>query len=204
MIKDFANKVTIDVIKKVMASKKYLFFENGDYNLNIIGFRNPNLVANSFDDTLGVFYKKDGQWVIKAYPITTDAGTYWLKNPLDVKGTAILVPNQYKGVYAIRPHNNKYDALCQTNGDVEVFRDKNKDQILNMDKKSIVKGMFGINIHRSNPNGESISVDKWSAGCQVFKSVHDFNDFMLLCDKSRDLYGNKFTYTLLEEKDVIK
>ena len=47
-----------------------------------------------FDDTLLCIYKLKGEWVTKIYPITTDAGTYWLKNPMSTKGTAILVPNQ--------------------------------------------------------------------------------------------------------------
>ena len=40
---------------------------------------------------------------------------------MDIRGTAILVPNQYRGVYAIRKHLGKYDAICQTNGKVETM-----------------------------------------------------------------------------------
>jgi len=204
MIKDFQTKCGIDVIQKVMSSKGYDFFTKGDYNLNIIGFRNPNLIANSFDDTLGLYYKENGEWVIKCYPITTDAGTYWLQNPMNINGTAILVPNQYSSVYSIRKHLNQYDALCQTNGVVETYRDNDKDKILDMKKETITKGMYGINIHRSNPYTESAEVGKWSAGCQVFKKVTDFNEFMKICYKSKELWGNRFTYTLLLESDVLK
>ena len=31
----------------------------------------------------------------------------------------------------------------------------------------------------------------------------DFDDFMEICHKSADLYGNKFTYTLIESKDIV-
>lgn len=203
MIKDFEKKVSVEKIESVLKQKRYEFFTNGDYNLNIIGFRNKNLVANKFDDTLGLFYKVDGKWVVKAYPITTDAGTYWLKNPMDIRGTAILVPNQYRGVYAIRKHLGKYDALCQTNGVVKTYRDNDKDNILDMDEKSITTGMYGINIHRSNPYTESAEIGKWSAGCQVFQKVSDFNEFMEICYKSRKMYGNHFTYTLMLESEVI-
>jgi hypothetical protein len=203
MIENFANKYSVDYVKQVLESKGYAFFTNGVYNLNIIGIRNPNLVANSFDDTMVVIYKFGGEWITKVYPITTDAGTYWLKNPLSNKGTAILVPNQYRGVYSIDLHNNKYNALCQRNGKVEVYRDNDKDLILDMDSAKIEKGMFGINIHRSNPFSESLKVDKFSAGCQVFKRVKDFNEFMEICQKSKALWGNSFTYTLIKESDLL-
>jgi hypothetical protein len=203
MIENFANKYSVEDIKQVLESKGYAFFTNGVYNLNIIGIRNPNVVANSFDDTMVVVYKFGGEWITKVYPITTDAGTYWLKNPMSNKGTAILVPNQYRGVYSIDLHNNKYNALCQRNGKVEVYRDNDKDLILDMDSAKIEKGMFGINIHRSNPFSESLKVDKFSAGCQVFKRVKDFNEFMEICQKSKALWGNSFTYTLIKESDLL-
>ena len=203
MIENFAGKYSVDYVKQVLESKGYAFFTNGVYNLNIIGIRNPNLVANSFDDTMVVIYKIGGEWITKVYAITTDAGTYWLKNPMSNKGTAILVPNQYRGVYSIDLHNNKYLALCQRNGKVEVYRDNDKDLILDMDSAKIEKGMFGINIHRSNPFSESLKVDKFSAGCQVFKRVKDFNEFMEICQKSKALWGNSFTYTLIKESDLL-
>jgi len=193
---------SIKAIQEVFERKGYAFFTNGDYNLNIVGVRSNVLEANKFDDTLMLFYKIKGEWQFKSFPITTDAGTYWLSNPLDIKGTAILVPNQYRGVYAIRKHLNKYYALCQTNGMVQTYRDNDKDKILDMDAKTITTGMYGINIHRSNPNKESVSVDKWSAGCQVFKKFDDFDRFMEICYKSQELYGNKFTYTLITENDL--
>ena len=204
MIENFAGKYSVDYVKQVLESKGYAFFTNGVYNLNIIGIRNPNLVANSFDDTMVVIYKIGGEWITKVYAITTDAGTYWLKNPMSNKGTAILVPNQYRGVYSIDLHNNKYYALCQRNGKVEVYRDNDKDLILDMDSTKIEKGMFGINIHRSNPFNESLKVDKFSAGCQVFKKSSDFDEFMKLVDKQKKLYGNNFTYTLIDTRAIKK
>ena len=121
---------------------------------------------------------------------------------MNPKGTAILVPNQYRGVYKIDKHQNRYEALCQRNGEVEVYRDDNKDQILDFNDVTKEWGYFGINIHRSNPHTESQVVEKWSAGCQVFKKVDDFNEFMDICQKAEDIYGNKFTYTLIKQEDL--
>jgi len=202
MIHDLKNKMSIAYLQSIMKSMGYAFFTNGNYNVNIIGIRNPNLVANSFDDTMLCAYKVSDQWVLKEWQITTDAGTYWLKNPMNQKGCALLVPNQYRGVYKIDKHLGKYYALCQRNGKVEVYRDDNKDQILDFDDATKTWGYFGINIHRSNPYSESTRVDKYSAGCQVFKKVNDFNDFMSICGKARELWGNAFTYTLIKEEDL--
>ena len=191
----------IDSVCDVLTAKGYKFFTNGDFNVNIIGVRCDTNVANSFDDNLVLFYKEGGSWNFHTYPITTDAGTYWLKNPLNNKGTAILIPNQYRSTWIIDLHQGKYEALCQRKGKVKVWRDNNKDNILDFDGAVVDTGFFGINIHRSNPYTESWAVEKWSAGCQVFKKVEDFIFFMDICKKSSEKYGNSFTYTLLEEND---
>tara|TARA_R110000764_G_scaffold102648_2_gene188209 strand:- start:5825 stop:6436 length:612 start_codon:yes stop_codon:yes gene_type:complete len=202
MIDKITNHILIKKLKEVLSQKNYAFFESGNYNLNIIGIRSDTKIANIFDDIIFCIYKEDNNWVLKKWEATTDAGTYWLKNPMNKKGTALLVPNQYKGVYGIRKHNGKYDALCQTWGDVQVYRDNNKNNILDYNKETIVSGKFGINIHKSNPYNYSKFVEKYSAGCQVFKKVKDFNDFMTICNKSKNIYGNKFTYTLLSINEV--
>ena len=193
------EKITITQVREVMLKKHYSFFEKGDYNINIIGIRSENNVANSFDDFMLSIYKKNNDWIKKYYPITTDAGTYWLENPMNVKGTAILIPNQYKSAYKIGTHKD-YEALTQKEK-VEVWRDDNKDNILDFDIAKKEWGFFGINIHRSNPYTESSQVNKWSAGCQVFKKVADYNDFMKDCNISKKYYGNSFTYTLLKTTD---
>lgn len=184
--------LTIAILKRTMQAKGYDFFENGDYNLNIIGIRNSatgQKVTNAFDDKLVVAYKEKENWVIKEYVITTDNGG----------GTARLVPNQYKGSHAIGLHQGKYKALRQINK-VTVFRDFVKDGIYQEDKKET--GVFGINIHKAGV--DSVRVDDWSHGCQVFKRTQDFNAFMELCEKAAAKWGNKFTYTLINSSDLLE
>jgi hypothetical protein len=181
----------IEQLRATMAAKKYAFFENGEYNINIIGIRNSatgNKVTNAFDDKLVVAYKLDGAWIVKEYPITTDNGG----------GTARLVCNQYRGSHAIGLHQGKYEALKQC-GPVTVYRDYSKDGIYQTDKTET--GVFGINIHKAGV--DSARVDDWSHGCQVFKRVADFNEFMLLAKKAATFHGNRFTYTLIESKDLV-
>ena len=202
MIQNLKNKMSVGYLQSICEKMGYSFFTKGDYNINIIGIRSPQLKANKFDDTMICAYKKLGVWKLKEWKITTDAGRYWLKHPMNEKGCALLVPNQYRGVYKIDKHQGRYEALCQRNGEVEVYRDDNKDQILDFNDVTKEWGMFGINIHRSNPNTESSIVEKWSAGCQVFKRVEDYNEFMDICETASYQWGNSFTYTLLKESDL--
>lgn len=195
---------TIEELKAAMDAKGYAFFENGLYNVNIIGVRSSkHEVTNHFDDTIHVIYRKetDGDLIIESFPITTDPGEYWMDHPLNKDGCAILVPNQYNGCYQIGKHKGKYESLVQR-GKVKVYRDNDRDNEYDFDSNTIQEGLFGINIHRSNPYGESAYVNKWSAGCQVFKAIDDFARFMSIMKKSASLYGNKFTYTLLLEEDI--
>jgi hypothetical protein len=195
------DQLAIDIIKSVMLKKNYAFFENGKYNLNLIGIRTNNKIPNNFDDWIVAIYKDDSdKWVIKKWEATTDAGTYWLLNPMNTKGTALLVPNQYRKGWRIGLHKGQYKALVQ-NKPVQVYRDSDKDLILDYENTTIDTGIFGINIHRSNPSRPSTKVEKWSAGCQVFADPKDFDEFTDLCDTSARLWGSEFTYTLLTEND---
>lgn len=177
----------------------HVVFENGEYNLNIIGIRSADHKANQFDDMMHCVYKDEsGEWVHKSWPCTTEPGVYWLENPGNVNGTAILVPGQYRGVWKIDKHQGRYDALCQRNGPVKTYRDDNKDDVIDYDVESITEGYYGINIHKAG--SASTQVNKWSAGCQVFANESDFDEFMGLCYKARDKWGNAFSYTLILEK----
>ena len=206
---DLINKTDF---QKVLNNKNYTFFENGNYNLNIIGVRNlfdasekNNIISinqtDKFNDALVLLYKDNGEWKKDIYEITTDPGLKLLRNPSNSKGTAILVPGQYRNTYKIDLHKGQYKALCQRGGLVKVYRDKNKDNKLDFDPKTIDTGYFGINIHKAGLSSELIG--GYSAGCQVFHYVKDFNKFMENIEKSNNIYGNSFTYTLLTTNDLL-
>ena len=195
-----ALKYNSELIKKEVQAKGYLWFWGGNYNLNIVGVRNlstKNQITNKFDDLITISYQINGITQYHEYSITTEPGIYYSQHLLDKDGVAILVPGQYRGGWQIGLHRGKYEALVQRKP-VKVFRDKDKDKEYDMLPETIDNGLFGINIHRSNPKGESENVDKWSAGCQVFKRSEDFNIFMNICHKASKIWGNLFTYTLIE------
>ena len=75
-------KVMVEQYKKVFSEKGYAFFENGDYNLNIVGVRNDSGDASKFDDFLNVLYKINGEWVCDVYPATTEPGPSILRRPI--------------------------------------------------------------------------------------------------------------------------
>ena len=54
-------KIMVKQYKDAFAKKGYAFFENGDYNLNIVGVRNDSGDASKFDDFLNVLYKIYGE-----------------------------------------------------------------------------------------------------------------------------------------------
>ncbi len=178
-------------------------FSSGDYDLNIIGIRSKTCIPNKFDDILLCIYKEGGMWMQQWWPITTDPGKYWLENPLNKAGCAAVVADQqYRGVWKIGKHRNVYTALVQTGGKIKVHRDDNEDSIVDYRQDNIQEGYFGINCHRSTTRaGGAYSVDKYSAGCQVFQDPKHFEEFMELCKLQLKEHPTwtKFSYTLLNQ-----
>jgi hypothetical protein len=170
------------------------------YQLNIVGMRGKTTVANKFDDEIHVFYTDgNGNWNYHIYSATTDPGTFWLRNPSYLQGTAILAQGQYRNAYTIGLHRGKYKALVQAKP-VTVIRDYDRDAFLDFENGTRETGTFGINIHHGESTGTTANVDKYSAGCQVFQDIKDYNEFMGLCERHKSLYGNIFTYTLVDHR----
>jgi hypothetical protein len=201
------NCPTKQQIESTLKSKGYKWFENGDYNLNIVGVRNSetlNEVTNKFDDHITVSYKIDGEWQFHCFDCTTDPGTHWVENVMNDKGVAILKPGQYRSSHKLRLHGGKYLALGQQNP-VTVYRDNNRDDKYDLDESKTDTGIFGINIHRASKyeGKKSTNIDKWSAGCQVIAANDDWHEFLDICQQAREVWSNNFTYTLIESKDLI-
>ena len=197
-----ANKCANADFEKIFARKGYAFFTKGDYNLNIIGVRHKGAkVTNHFDDCLVVIYNTANEKNVKrVFVCTTLPGKKAMEHPMQIKGTAILKEGQYRGAYKIGYHKGKYKALCQAKA-LPVYRDGNKDDKFDLNPLSIDKGIFGINIHKAGDN--STLVDGWSYGCQVLSKSIDFNALMRLVERSAGIYGNSFTYTLINEEDLV-
>ena len=178
----------------LQAKSQGYFFDERPYKLNIIGVRNPtNTSPLKFDDQIAYFYYDDnGNLVGRVVRATTSPSIYFLQNPINISGAAILKQGQYKDSYSIGLHRGLYEALVQSKP-VEVIRDKDRNSIINFFAPT-QKGLFGINIHRATIGKDDTSViGSDSAGCQTFQNTADFNDMMAMAKKSRSLYGNTFT-----------
>lgn len=192
---------TREQIEAAVKAKGYKYFENGDFNVNIIGIRNSapgKKVTNQFDDWLSISYKENGVWKYFIYGATTDPGKAPMAEGNNGRGTARVVPGQYPGSHMVGLHQGKYEALRQK-GLIKLYRDADKD--MEYDEDKIVDSTNdGINIHKAGQ--DSTWIDHWSHGCQVFKRVKDFDAFLKVCKQSAKLHGNSFTYTLIESKDI--
>lgn len=183
-----------------MRSQNYVINDK-PYQLNIVGVRNAQSQPNKFDDSIFVFYKDDNNnFVEKEYPATTDTGTFYLLNPMSDLGAAMLKEGQYVDSYKQGLHQGQYLALVQ-NKPVTTYRDYDRNAIFDIFTKETT-GNYGINIHKAGANSQD--VNNWSAGCQVFQKSDDFNDFMDKTSKHRDLYGNSYTYTLVDERAIMR
>jgi len=187
------DKITIENIEKCFLKKGYVLY---DSKLNIIGVRSNDMTPDKFNDFIVLLWQSEGAWSLKTFRATTDAGLYYLNNPMNVNGTAILVPSQYLDVYAKGLHKG-YPALQQMKK-MKYWRDNNKDNRYDINGK-VFEQIGGTNIHHAG--ADSQIVGKWSAGCQVIASMKDWGEFMNVVDsfvKKQDL----FTYTLITEDEL--
>ena len=195
---------TLQQIIKTAESKGYTI-DRRPFKLNLIGVRNSKATnQNNFDDQIAYFYyDNNGQLRGKVSVGTTDPSTYWLNNPMNVKGAAVLKSGEYKDAYAIGLHKGLYTALVQVKS-VTTIRDDDRNALINYFAPTTT-GKYGINIHRATLNKANKAViGQDSAGCQVFRDVADYNEMIDLAKKSREKYGNNFSYILIDERDSVK
>lgn len=197
------DKNLLNIIKT--AEGKGYTIDKRPYKLNLIGVR--NLAATSqkkFDDVIAFFYyDQNGKLVGKVATATTDPSTYWLNEPMNVKGAAILKAGEYKDSWAIGLHRGSYKALVQVKP-VTVIRDNDRNNVINY-LASTQTGLYGINIHRASLTKDNATdIGKDSAGCQVFQNASDFNSMMAAAETSKSKYGNTFSYILIDELEEAK
>lgn len=195
----FFDAVTIESVKKAYEFMGYAFFTNGDYNLNIFAIRNTDLQSNKFNDVIGVAYKVKGEWKLFKADGTTDPGMYYREHLLNSKGTACVIPGQYRGAYGIGMHLGKYEALKQKKP-LKYWRDRTTDGHLDIGGK-VYEEIAGTNIHRATAveGGVSVNINNFSAGCLVIAAQPLWVEFMKLAHAGADRFGNSFTLTVFEE-----
>ncbi len=192
------------ILAKIEEEYGFKVFDDGPYDLNIIGVRNLENNANQYDDKLHVCYlSEDGKWREDIFQVSTDPGRYWLEKE-DYKACAVYAhPQQARGAYQLGKHRGKYEALVQLRP-VLYWRDGNKDSkadygATNGNDGHVFKDVIGLNIHRSSIH-DSDEVNKYSAGCIVFSKMDEYKTFMKLVHKQKETMGfHTFTFTLIAE-----
>lgn len=197
----FENMVQIfdempEILKDVQ-KHNFKVFETGDMNINIIGVRHPNQIPDIFNDYLHILWKQDETWVQYKFTCTLNPGIYFLNSPMRKDGTAIVKhPQQIRNGLKKGYHKGKYECLVQ-NKPFQVWRDNNKDDVINEFNDSI---SWGIQIHRANAKFKSKRVHKWSAGCTVLQDPLEYDIFMAIINKSieKNPTWKFFTYTIIQ------
>lgn len=193
---------TLPPILRKVQNLGFKVFQAGDYDLNIIGVRTiKNRKDNEFDDFIHIAYLLNGKWIVESGESTTDAGRYWLMKP-DYKPCAVFVHNQQcRGAYKLDLHRGKYMALCQRKP-VLFWRDGNKDNHVDYHSSVVYNDTIGLNIHKaSSKEGGSRYVERWSAGCQVWKNALDHVRMIELCKLQIKTHKwEHFTYTLITDE----
>lgn len=176
--------------------------------ITTFGIRNYDMTAGQFNDVLGVYIPKENKVILRSG--TVDPGSYYINNPMNPDGCAVMKYGHYKDSYCVGKHKG-YDALVQCKP-IDFYRiTKVKFSLDNKDVprgkwKIIVKGaelynqLIGANQHRANPNTVSTDVGQWSAGCQVTNQPKEYKVFIDTCMQSGQKY---FDYILFSETDFV-
>lgn len=188
---------TYDKVKNIMLKKGYSFLI-GEEELNMIGVRSSNRSIDNWDDFFILLWIENGKkmvWVDDTF--TTDPGIYYMQSKLlNPKGCGILAEGQHKHCWNIGKHGtSQYEAFVQTGGKMSTYRDRNKDNYIDMNPTTIESGWYGCNQHHGY---ESHNIGNNSAMCQVHQHIADLNYVLKLAKKSK---ATVWDYTLLNESD---
>lgn len=192
-------------MKATLQKLNYKWYDKG---INMIGIRAKSIVPDAFNDLMVMVWYENGQEKFKSYIMTTYPGKAPLLKPKISGGVAIMKPGQYINAYYIGYHLKGVFGLShpclQQNINIPFYRDNTKTGIPHTNETTVVNnaGSIGMNIHRSNIPSSNV-VSTWSEGCQVFKIKAQHDEFLIICEKFREQTGNKFTYTLIRQEDIV-
>jgi hypothetical protein len=124
------------------------------------------------------------------------------------EGLPILVPSQYVDLYYLSQYKGAKAFLTINGASQLVWRDSDTDNpdVFNPHNYStpelITPNILtdnGLKFHLGYPGGQKVG--NWSEGSQVFSNADSLNEFFGYCEKHKEKYDNKFTYTLATKND---
>ena len=187
---------------KAINRKGYILFERTDkpFNLNFFAIRD---MGGQWNDQFGLMWKYKSGWAFVPWTGTTDPGAFYLKDPLNVKGTAILPEGQHRGLYGQGKHRGRYKCLKPVR-EVGVYRIPKGFTYADIDKLSDLTldvGWHGTNHHRAHDKVEVQKIGKYSAGCQVTLNIDEYGEMLHITDQGFKHWGKTLTYTILNIND---
>jgi hypothetical protein len=212
------NKI-IQYILLVYKKLGYIFFDEGDYNLNIIVIRENDFFENTFSDKLYVIYKVSGIWKILELPWTTLAGTLGFggeQSPLTAAqtgtgqdGVAIILEGQYRRALKWIRNGWRYPFVKYLK-QIKAFRylrDNNRNYKIDRNLPVQV-GIYQTHLHPMSPKGlfskfVNYLFSPWSQGCMGCPEPdwRKLEELIELAIKMRPDLGDEFTLTILHRKD---
>lgn len=153
----------------------------------LIAVRSAADVPDAFDDRAYVFEVKPGgtPTFFMAASCTTHPGVDVLKNfaaKYNKAGAAVLASDQIVyDSHAHGLHQGKYAAYRQVKP-MAYFRDTDRDAKAEENGTRQI-GVIYANVHRANPDRESVVNKNWSAGCIVMNNPQKFAAFMSFMNK---------------------
>ena len=123
-------------------------------------------------------------------------------------GLSILVPSQYVDTYYISQFFGEKSMSVISGAKQLVWYDNNYQEVDKFYPRNFTApgtltqnslSDFGLKIHKGYPGGKNVG--HWSFGSQVFSNEKDLKEFFSFCEKHKEKYGNKFTYTLVTKND---
>ena len=200
---------TTDRIISTLDSKGYRYFKD-PWMLNLVGIRSKvkqqgTVAVDKFIDYMVMwYYDSNGKRIDGKAIITTTPARSFYVGTADDKFNSVI-PNQYRDTYQIGPHKGGYTALVE----VKPILISRQEITGKYDFSKTSTASPGDNIHRASASGTSATIScnngtkGWSAGCQVFSNVNDFN-WMMAAAKQQVINTNRnvFDYTLIKEEEI--
>ncbi len=187
---------------KAIHRKGHILFERTDkpYNLNFIAVRD---IGGQWNDQFILMWKYKTGWAFVPWMGTTDPGAFYLKKPLNVKGTMILPEGQHRGFFKKGKHRGRYKCLKPAR-EVGVYRIPKGWTYADIEKLSDLTldiGWHGSNYHRAHTEVEVKKIGLYSAGCQVAQNIDEYGESLHITDQGFKHWGDTLTYTILNVND---
>lgn len=195
---------------------------------NLVGIRAFGRASDLWQDHIWGISRRNGALIsVESGAATTSPGKPGLLEPSNYKGTAILLPGQYPGMYRVGPtslHGRTgkapYRAFEQA-VEAEYLRDNDRDEILDIGTTGYAesethyrnlrtaltldgryqKANIKSNLHRASQVAGKLvpAVGPYSLGCQVIQDVGKFIAVLAEFTNAIPVQGNRVTYTLLDQ-----